>query len=176
MVEVRDAELPNDLNDVARLWHDYLAWGYDELESRHGFRLPVDEAIERDVATIGKLEPPDGRLLLAFVDGIAIGTAALRRIGPDTAEIKRMWVDPAHRGRGIGGAMLDRLLEAATDAGYARIVLDSPDFMTAALELYRSRDSQRAPAGHQEDGEQAHWARPRVEALVPLEIALQNPQ
>ncbi len=89
--------------------------------------------------TIGKFEPPDGRLLLALDDDVAIGTAAMRRIGPETAEIKRMWVDPSRRRTGIGRTMLDRLVEAASDAGYNRIVLDSPDFMTPAHALYRAR-------------------------------------
>lgn len=94
--------------------------------------------IERDIETIAKFQPPSGRLLLAFADGIATGTAAMRRVGPDAAEIKRMWVDPSRRRGGIGRTMLDRLIESATVAGYARIVLDSPDFMTAAHTLYRS--------------------------------------
>jgi ribosomal protein S18 acetylase RimI-like enzyme len=47
-----------------------------------------------------------------------IGTAALQGIGPSTAEIKRMWVAPACRRTGIGGATLDRLMSAAEAAGY----------------------------------------------------------
>jgi ribosomal protein S18 acetylase RimI-like enzyme len=48
-------------------------------------------------------------------------------------------VTPSCRRSGIGRAMLDRLLEAADEAGYVRIVLDTPDFMTAAHDLYRSQ-------------------------------------
>jgi len=140
--QIRDAEIPIDADAVARLWLDYLTWGNDEMEAKHGFRLPVGEAIRHDLETIGKFEPPDGRLLLAVDDDAAIGTAALRRVGPDTAEIKRMWVDPSKRRSGIGRSMLDRLLEAANDAGYARVVLDSPDFMIAAHALYRTRGFQ----------------------------------
>ncbi len=138
MIEIRDAELPKDIDAAAGLWLDYLMWGNDEMESRHGFRLPVEETVQHDVETIGKFEPPDGRLLLTFDDDAAIGTAAMRRVGPDIAEIKRMWVDPSRRRTGIGRTMLDRLLEAASEAGYERIVLDSPDFMTAAHALYRA--------------------------------------
>jgi GNAT superfamily N-acetyltransferase len=138
MIEIRDAQPPTDIDDVARLWLAYLSWGNDELESRHGFRLPVTEFVERDIETIGKFEPPDGRLLLAFDDGMAIGTAAMRRIGPETAEIKRMWVDPSRRRHGIGRRMLDQLIKAGRDAGCGRLVLDSPDFMTAAHALYRA--------------------------------------
>ncbi len=46
-----------------------------------------------------------------------IGTAALQGIGPSAAEIKRMWVAPACRRSGIGGAMLDRLMSAPRPLG-----------------------------------------------------------
>ena len=82
--------------------------------------------------------PPDGRLLLAFDEDAAVGIACMRRIGPLTAEIKRMYVQPSHRRAGIGRVMLDRLIAEARTVGYERIRLDSPDFMTAAHSLYRS--------------------------------------
>jgi ribosomal protein S18 acetylase RimI-like enzyme len=135
---IRDVDASRDANEVTRLWRDYLGWGNDGLESRYGFRLPVDEAVEQDLDSIAKFLPPDGRLLLAVHANRAIGTSALQRIGPETAEIKRMWVDPAHRRAGIARAMLDHLIAAAVAAGYERIRLDSPDFMTSAHALYRS--------------------------------------
>jgi GNAT superfamily N-acetyltransferase len=138
VVDVRDAELPEDRADVARLWLAYLSWGNDELERRYGFRLPVQEAVDRDLEEIEKFAPPNGRLVLALDGDDAIGTAAMRRIGQETAEIKRMFVDPSRRRAGAGRAMLDAIISAALDAGYARVRLDSPDFMTAAHALYRS--------------------------------------
>ena len=49
-----------------------------------------------------------------------------------------MYVEPSHRRAGAGRAILDGLIAAVGGAGYARIRLDSPDFMTAAHALYRS--------------------------------------
>jgi GNAT superfamily N-acetyltransferase len=138
MVDLREVDLPRDLEAVERLWREYLTWGNDELDSRYDFRLPIGEAVKHDLATIANFQPPDGRLLLAFEGDAAVGTACLRRIGPDTAEIKRMYVQPFYRRAGVGRAMLDRLIEAARAAGYQRVRLDSPDFMTAAHGLYRS--------------------------------------
>jgi hypothetical protein len=57
--------LPDDLEAVRSLWLDYLTWGNDELDARYGFRLPIQEAVEHDVASIAKFQPPYGRLLLA---------------------------------------------------------------------------------------------------------------
>lgn len=160
MAEIRQGDLSQDRDAVVRLWLDYLTWGNDGLEARYGFRLPVQEAVERDVGSITKFQPPDGWLVLAFEDDVAVGTAAMRRIGSGTAEIKRMWVDPSHRGAGTGRAMLDRLLTAARTAGYERIRLDSPEFMTAAHGLYRSRgfvDIGAYPESEIPDRYKSHW-------------------
>jgi len=160
MAEIREADLPADLEAVEQLWLDYLTWGNDELESRYGFRLPEREAAEHDVATIGKFQPPDGCLLLAFEAGVAVGTACMQRIGPEIAEIKRMYVDPTHRRAGLGRAMLDRLISAARIRGYQRIRLDSPEFMTAAHGLYRSRgfrDIGPYPESEIPDEYKTHW-------------------
>ena len=160
MADLRDAILPRDLESVGRLWLDYLTWGNDELESRYGFRLPVREAVDHDLATIGKFQPPDGRLLLAFEDDAAVGTACMRRIGRSTAEIKRMYVQPSHRRAGVGRAMLDQLIAAARTAGYQRIRLDSPDFMTAAHGLYGSSGFEEIgsyPESEIPDEYKSHW-------------------
>jgi hypothetical protein len=91
---VRPPELPAEADAVAGLWLDYLSWGNDGLERRYGFRLPVEGAVQADLESTPKFQPPDGRLLLAFDAGAAIGIACMRRIDPVTAEIKRMWVTP----------------------------------------------------------------------------------
>lgn len=160
MADVRDVVLPRDLEAVRGLWLDYLIWGNDELEARHGFRLPVHEAVERDVATIAKFQPPEGRLLLAFEDELAVGTACMRWIAPRTCEVKRMWVDSSYRRGGLGRTMLNRLLAAARMAGYERVRLDSPDFMTAAHGLYRSSgfvDIGPYPESEIPDQYKPHW-------------------
>ena len=51
------------------------------LKSRYRFRLPVQEAVEHDLGSIAKFQPPDGRLLLAFEDDGAVGTASWPALG-----------------------------------------------------------------------------------------------
>ncbi len=138
MSDIRNADSARDRRAIRDLWLDYLTWGNDELEARHGFRLPIHEAVERDMANIAKFQPPDGAILLAFVDDSAVGIACLQRIGPTTAEVKRMYVRPSVRRNGLGRALLERLIETARIAGYESLRLDSPDFMNAAHALYRS--------------------------------------
>jgi GNAT superfamily N-acetyltransferase len=160
MNEIRDADLTRDLQVIRSLWLDYLTWGNDEMEARHGFRLPVHATVERDLANIAKFQPPDGCILLAFVENVAVGIACMQRIGSATAEVKRMYVRPSSRRLGLGRGMLERLIEAARAAGYGSIRLDSPDFMTAAHALYRSSgfvDIESYPESEIPDEYKGYW-------------------
>jgi GNAT superfamily N-acetyltransferase len=158
--EIRDAGWPRDRDDIERLWLAYLTWGNDEMEARHGFRLPVREAVDQGLASIEKFQPPEGRLILAIAGGHACGIGCLQRIGPRTAEVKRMFVEPAYRGAGLGRAILRHLIAAADGCRYERIRLDSPDFMTVAHALYRAHGFvDIAPYAESEIPERykAHW-------------------
>jgi GNAT superfamily N-acetyltransferase len=138
-IAVRDVDLPRDAEAVRQLWLDYLTWGNAEMQARHGVHPHSPrEAVEADMASIAKFQPPHGRLVLAFRDDVPCGVGCLREIGPGIAEIKRMYVDPTLRRAGAGRAILSYLIRAAEDAGYGTIRLDSPTFMTAAHALYRS--------------------------------------
>lgn len=137
-MELREARLPADLPQIERLWLEYLVWGNDTMQARHGIH-PHDprQAVTLDLLNIAKFQPPYGRLLLAEQDGQVRGVGCLRRIAPGTAEIKRMYLEPAARGSGAGRALFEGLLALARADGYARVRLDSLDFMTAAHALYR---------------------------------------
>jgi GNAT superfamily N-acetyltransferase len=138
-VEIRNADLARELQVVRTLWLEYLSWANGELETKFGFRFPIEKALEDDLTSIAKFQPPDGRLLLAVERDEAVGIACLRKMSPGTAEIKRMFVRPALRGTGLGGALLDRLVTEARASGFERIRLDSARFMETAHALYRSR-------------------------------------
>jgi putative acetyltransferase len=140
--DVRIAAAATDLADIERLWLEYLTWGNDQNEVHHGFRLPVRETVDHDLEAIAQFEPPGGRLLLAWDGDHAFGIGCLRGIAPGIGEIKRMYVEPAHRGTGAGSALLDALLAAARESGYSRVRLDSPTFMADAHRLYRRRGFQ----------------------------------
>ena len=82
--------------------------------------------------------PPDGVFVIVYEDGEAVAGGGLRRLAPDAAEIKRMFVAPPARGRGHGRRVLDELEAAAADLGYRRLRLDTAQSMTTAIALYRS--------------------------------------
>jgi GNAT superfamily N-acetyltransferase len=82
--------------------------------------------------------PPDGEFLLARLDGHPCGCGGFSRFDDTTAELRRMYVVPEARGRGVGKALVDWLLEAARKAGYTRARLETGNRQNEALALYRS--------------------------------------
>lgn len=80
---------------------------------------------------------PEGVFVVARLDGRAIGCCALKRAGAATGEIKRLWVDPATRGLGVGRKLLSALEDMARDFGMDRVRLDSNRALTEAVALYK---------------------------------------
>ena len=82
--------------------------------------------------------PPDGLFLVARLDGQAAGCGGFSRFDSITAELRRMYVVPEARGLGVGKALLAWLLEAAREAGYGRIRLETGNRQEEALHLYKA--------------------------------------
>jgi len=146
-IEIREAKLPDDIDYIKQLWTDYLTWGNDKMQLLYGVHPHnPTEAVKEDIKNIDKFLPPNGRLILAFIDGHACGIGCLKSIDNAIGEIKRMYVDPSFRKIGAGRAILQGLLNAAKEAGYQKVRLDSPKFMEAAHSLYRKIGFRNIPA------------------------------
>lgn len=89
-------------------------------------------------------DPPDGLFLVAYLDGEPVGTGAWRRSpvlalgGSLAAEIKRMYVVPEHRGRGVARRILAELEDTAAAAGFDLLVLETGMMQPEAIGLYAS--------------------------------------
>jgi len=129
-VEIVDGSTAERLTDTRALFEEYAA----SLEFDLGF-----QDFERELAELpGEYAPPRGRLLVALVDGEAGGCVALRSLGGPTCEMKRLYVRPSSRGRGLGRALALAIVEEAKRAGYERMRLDTVPQMREARVLYAS--------------------------------------
>jgi GNAT superfamily N-acetyltransferase len=137
MLRLEQVTTDQHRDHVRTLHTEFLQWACERCREEIGFSFDPPAAVERDMASLGKYTPPEGGLLLAYDAGEPAGCASMRRIGPDTAEVKRMYVRPAYRQRGIGRALLAATADAARRAVYTALRLDTPVFF-GAQRLYES--------------------------------------
>ena len=95
------------------------------VESRHGYS--VEKLLRAGVA-----------FFVARVDGMAVGCGGVQIFGHEYAELKRMYVRPGFRGRGIGRLMLNRLAARARESGVPLLRLETGIHQPAAIHLYES--------------------------------------
>ncbi len=88
----------------------------------------------------GSYREKGGIFLVAMEDGRIVGSSGLRRYEGKTAELKRMWLLKPYRGKGLGKAMMEKLVDFAREAGYERIWLElgTPELQPEAMGLYAS--------------------------------------
>ena len=128
-VMVRPAQSAGDVAEARRLFREYEA------------SLDVDllyQGFERELAELpGAYTPPRGRLLLAVDDSAPAGCVALRPLGGDVCEMKRLYVRPAARGKRVGRLLAEAVIGEARSIGYSRMRLDTLPSMKDAQALYR---------------------------------------
>lgn len=127
--------------------------------------LAVDlcfQNFEEELATLpGEYAAPRGALLLARVDGELAGCVGLRPLDasdyPNAAEMKRLFVRRPFRGFGLGRRLAEAALDAARQAGYACVLLDTLDDMEAARALYEELGFEEIPPYYHNPVAGAHY-------------------
>jgi len=130
MVKLTHVDAPGEMRIVRALFEEYAS------------SLDIDlcfQGFDIELETLpGAYAPPDGTIVIARVDGEPVGCVALRRIEEGVCEMKRLYVVPAHRRKGVGRALADEVIAYARSRGYALMKLDTLESMTEANDLYRS--------------------------------------
>jgi GNAT superfamily N-acetyltransferase len=129
------------------------AVGYDDPVAQHLVEQVQQEYVVRyggrDAAVVDPAEfsPPLGLFLVAEVGGLPVGCGGWRAHGDGVAELKRMYVEPGSRRRGIAALVLAELERTAAAAGHRHLLLNSGDRQPEALALY-ARAAYTAVAGY----------------------------
>jgi GNAT superfamily N-acetyltransferase len=141
-VDVRDAESGEELDEARRLFRAFVEWHHERQGQNAGlvtsyfddagWRAELDGLPGEYAATEG------GALLLAWDHGRALGCVALRQFDDESSEMKRMYVDEAGRGRGVGRVLGEAVVQRAKDLGYSVMYLDTSVEQHEAIGLYRS--------------------------------------
>ncbi|MEN3382383.1 MAG: hypothetical protein V7608_2427 [Hyphomicrobiales bacterium] len=128
-IRISEARWPDDRATVEALFREYMS----SLTEDISFQNPEDEL----AALPGKYARPGGVVLIAWDGGQAAGAIAYRMFEPGVAEMKRLYIRPAYRGRGLGRELANELIDDARNCGYRTIMLDTLESMSAARALYR---------------------------------------
>ena len=131
MLRITQATTKSDLAQARELFKEY--------EASLGISLCFQNFADELASLPGDYAPPRGRLLLAREFDQLAGCVALRPVGPTTCEMKRLFLRPAYRSRGLGRVLVEAIIEEAREIGYTHMRLDTmSDRMGRAIDLYKS--------------------------------------
>lgn len=129
------------LEHVRQFFRNYAGW------------LGVDlcfQNFDQEMASLpGAYSAPEGRLFFAEVDGQPAGCVGVRATSEGMCEMKRLYVEPQHRGAGVGRALALAAINAAKEIGYRKLLIDTLPSMRMAVKLYRELGFAEAPAYYQ---------------------------
>jgi len=137
LVKILPAESRAELNQVRSLLEEYAA----SLD----FDLQFQNFREELAGLPGEYAPPGGCLLLAHEGGRPAGCVALRKIDGEVCEMKRLFVRPAFRQKGVGAALARAIIAEARKRGYSRMRLDTVPSMKEAGALYATLGFRKIP-------------------------------
>ena len=129
-VEFTDARVDDGPGgELAQAMRDEIAGMYDGLEL-DGASMPR--------AGQAELSSPGGAFIVGWIDGEPVCCGGVKRLDEATCEIKKMYVVPAQRGRGVARALLEALEQTAEQLGYTVARLDTGPKQGNARGLYES--------------------------------------
>jgi putative acetyltransferase len=129
MLEYLIIKTDEEYSAAINLFKEYAEWLNIDLGFQH-----FDEELQ-NLKTM--YNAADGGIILCKDKDDFIACVALRKITGDIAELKRMFVQPAHQHKGIGKILLEKAITLAVNCNYKYIRLDTLNHMTPAINLYK---------------------------------------
>ena len=130
MLQIVQAESPAQIAQIRELFLEY--------EQSLGFTLCFQN-FDKELAELpGHYAPPEGRLLLAEYEGQLAGCIALHKLESTICEMKRLYLRPQFRGKGLGRVLAEHIISEARQIGYSSLRLDTVEpVMKDAVAMYR---------------------------------------
>jgi putative acetyltransferase len=147
MTEYIIANTDEEYKYATMLFKEYAAWLNIDLGFQH-----FDAELMRIKTMYGL---PQGGIILCKAGDEFIGCVGIRKIDSDTAELKRMFIKPAFQKQGIGKVLLQKAVELAKTLDYTAIRLDTLNYMTSAIKLYKQYGFYEIPAYYNNPNETA---------------------
>jgi ribosomal protein S18 acetylase RimI-like enzyme len=123
---------------------EYVTWVAGLYEKVHNIDLESineksnEEYVREFLEEFTKVKPPQGIIYVIEEDQNVIGMGAITTLEEGIGEIKRMYIRPQYRGKGLGKEMLGKLVERGKTFGFTKIRLETADFFEVARHLYQS--------------------------------------
>jgi len=155
MTQFAVAETEEDYEEARVLLREYRD-GLGEALCFHRFEAHLRE-LERIYA------PPGGAFFLLREEGRAAGCAGLRDLGAGACELKRLYVRPEFRGRGLGRRCVEEVARAARGMGHGALRLVTVSIMREAIALYRSMGFMEIPPYGEEPFEEGIYMELRLD-------------
>lgn len=130
---VRAYEYPDQVKELFTEYMNMLIEGDSTFVTYMAQQNYDDELAHLDV----RYREPENRLYLLYVDNQLAGSIGMLKFDDCSCELKRLYLKPEFRGRGLGDFLVSKIIADARDAGYEYMLLDTMPFLPKAYQLYK---------------------------------------
>lgn len=148
-IELVEAKTADDFSAAKILILEYVTWLGIDLSFQN---------FDHEFNTLSETySPPNGGLCVVYRNDKPVGVAGIKKFNETECEVKRMYVQPASRGLGIGKLLITHCIQIAKRLNYEKVKLDTAGFMKSAIKLYTDSGFIEIPAYRHNPYEEARF-------------------